>query len=95
MILTGGIVILNTAGQLPHLEQEREEVRNLLTEAKTFWLKLARKSKQLMCPIINNGHEMYEVHGDYRRLYRQCLFCEKQSRGWDLTRERPHLRRVK
>lgn len=48
-------------------------------------LRLRRRIRQIFCPIINGGHEMYRAYSD-DRIFHQCLLCGKESIGWKIDR---------
>jgi hypothetical protein len=54
--------------------------------------RLRRKARQLVCTVVNGGHELYRARTD-TKLYQQCLLCGYETPGWTIDRRdrRLHL----
>jgi hypothetical protein len=55
-------------------------------------VRVRRKSRHLLCTVINGGHELYRARTD-TRLFQQCLLCGYETPGWTIDRRdrRLHL----
>ena len=62
------------------------------TAFKQAMSRLRRKTRHLMCSVINGGHELYRARTD-TKLYQQCLLCGYETPGWTIDRadRRLHL----
>ena len=54
--------------------------------------RLRRKARQMICTVVNGGHELYRAHTD-TKIYQQCLLCGYETPGWTVDRRdrRLHL----
>jgi hypothetical protein len=54
--------------------------------------RLRRKTRQMLCTVVNGGHELYRARTD-TKLYQQCLLCGYETTGWTIDRRdrRLHL----
>jgi len=55
-------------------------------------MRLRRKARQVVCTVVNGGHELYRARTD-TKLYQQCLLCGYETTGWTIDRRdrRLHL----
>ena len=62
------------------------------TAFKQAMARLRRKTRQVMCTVVNGGHELYRARTD-TKLYQQCLLCGYETNGWTIDRadRRLHL----
>ena len=65
---------------------------DVLTAFKQLMSRLRRKSRYVLCTIVNGGHELYRARTD-TKLYQQCLLCGYETHGWTIDRRdrRLHL----
>ena len=65
---------------------------DVLTAFKQLMSRLRRKSRHVLCTIVNGGHELYRARTD-TKLYQQCLLCGYETHGWTIDRRdrRLHL----
>ena len=65
---------------------------DVTTAFKQAMAKLRRKTRHLMCTVINGGHELYRARTD-TKLFQQCLLCGYETTGWTIDRrdKRLHL----
>jgi hypothetical protein len=65
---------------------------DVLTAFKYLMSRLRKKSRQMLCAVVNGGHELYRAHTD-TKLYQQCLLCGYETHGWSIDRRdrRLHL----
>jgi hypothetical protein len=65
---------------------------DVLTAFKQVMSRLRRKSRQVLCTVVNGGHELYRARTD-TKLYQQCLLCGYETHGWTIDRRdrRLHL----
>ena len=57
------------------------------------WLsRVRRKTRYLLCTVINGGHELYRARTD-TKLFQQCILCGYETTGWTIDRRdrRLHL----
>lgn len=54
--------------------------------------RLRRKTRHILCTVVNGGHELYRARTD-TKLYQQCLLCGYETPGWTIDRRdrRLHL----
>ena len=54
--------------------------------------RIRRKARQVLCTVVNGGHELYREHTD-TKIYQQCLLCGYETHGWTIDRRdrRLHL----
>jgi hypothetical protein len=54
--------------------------------------RLRRKTRHILCTVVNGGHELYRARTD-TKLYQQCLLCGYETNGWTIDRRdrRLHL----
>ena len=54
--------------------------------------RLRRKVRQILCTVVNGGHELYRARTE-TKLYQQCLLCGYETPGWTIDRRdrRLHL----
>lgn len=59
---------------------------------KQLMSRMRRKTRSLMCTVLNGGHELYRARSE-NRLYQQCLLCGHETHGWTIDRRdrRLHL----
>ena len=59
---------------------------------KVAMTRLRRKARQVICTVVNGGHELYRARTD-TRIYQQCLLCGYETHGWTIDRRdrRLHL----
>ena len=71
------------------LVTESVDVDSALKQAVT---RLRRKARQMVCTVVNGGHELYRARTD-TKLYQQCLLCGYETPGWTIDRRdrRLHL----
>lgn len=55
--------------------------------------RLRRKTRQVVCTIVNGGHELYRARTD-TKLYQQCLLCGYETQGWTIDRRDRQLHLV-
>jgi len=62
------------------------------TAFKNAITRLRRKARQVVCTVVNGGHELYRARTD-TKLYQQCLLCGYETHGWTIDRRdrRLHL----
>jgi hypothetical protein len=62
------------------------------TAFKHAMVRLRRKTRELLCTVVNGGHELYRARTD-TKLYQQCLLCGYETPGWTIDRRdrRLHL----
>jgi hypothetical protein len=63
------------------------------TALKKAVARLRRKGRQLVCTVVNGGHELYRAHTD-TKLYQQCVLCGYETHGWTIDRRDRRLRLV-
>lgn len=65
---------------------------DVLTAFKQGMARLRRKSRHLLCTVVNGGHELYRARTD-TKLYQECLLCGYETPGWTIDRRdrRLHL----
>lgn len=65
---------------------------DVVTTFKQMMSRLRKKTRQVLCTIINGGHELYRARTD-TKLYQQCLLCGYETNGWTIDRRdrRLHL----
>ena len=65
---------------------------DVVTAFKQMMSRLRRKTRHVMCTVINGGHELYRARTD-TKLYQQCLLCGYETHGWTIDRRdrRLHL----
>ena len=65
---------------------------DVLTAFKQVMSRLGRKTRHVLCSVINGGHELYRARTD-TKLYQQCLLCGYETHGWTIDRRdrRLHL----
>lgn len=79
-----------------HFEQvdseEREVIREIvanvgdgLSTVRKFVSKVPKKVRQLLCPVISGGHELYRARTD-TKMYQKCLLCGYETKGWTIDR---------
>jgi hypothetical protein len=68
------------------------ETVDLATGFKQMMSRLRRKTRQILCTVINGGHELYRARTD-TKLYQECLLCGYETHGWTIDRRdrRLHL----
>jgi hypothetical protein len=62
------------------------------TGFKQMMVRLRRKTRQVLCVVLNGGHELYRARTD-TKLYQECLLCGHETTGWTIDRRdrRLHL----
>jgi hypothetical protein len=55
--------------------------------------RLRRKTRQVVCTVVNGGHELYRARTD-TKLYQQCLLCGYETHGWTIDRRDRQLHLV-
>ena len=60
---------------------------------KQMMSRVRRKTRTLMCSVINGGHELYRARTD-TRMYQQCLLCGHETPGWTIDRRDRRLQLV-
>lgn len=50
----------------------------------------ARMIRSLLCLALNGEHEFYLVR-TRTRIFRRCLICCHETRGWDVNPDRPPI----
>jgi hypothetical protein len=65
---------------------------DVLTAFKQVLSRLGKKTRHVLCSVINGGHELYRARTD-TKLYQQCLLCGYETHGWTIDRRdrRLHL----
>jgi hypothetical protein len=65
---------------------------DLVTTFKQMMSRLRKKTRQMLCTVVNGGHELYRARTD-TKLYQQCLLCGYETNGWTIDRRdrRLHL----
>jgi hypothetical protein len=65
---------------------------DVVTTFKQMMSRLRKKSRQVLCSVVNGGHELYRARTD-TKLYQQCLLCGYETNGWTIDRRdrRLHL----
>lgn len=65
---------------------------DVVTAFKQMMSRVGRKTRQILCTVVNGGHELYRARTD-TRLYQQCLLCGYETHGWTIDRRdhRLHL----
>lgn len=65
---------------------------DVVTAFKQMMSRLGRKTRHVLCTVINGGHELYRARTD-TKLYQQCLLCGYETHGWTIDRRdrRLHL----
>jgi len=65
---------------------------DVVTTWKQWLVRMRRKTRQVLCTVINGGHELYRARTD-TKLYQQCLLCGYETHGWTIDRRdrRLHL----
>jgi hypothetical protein len=59
---------------------------------KQMMSRMRTRTRQVLCTVINGGHELYRARTD-TKLYQQCLLCGYETHGWTIDRRdrRLHL----
>ena len=52
---------------------------------KQMMSRVRRKTRSVVCSVVNGGHELYRARTD-TRLYQQCLLCGHETPGWTIDR---------
>jgi len=60
---------------------------------KQMMSRVRRKTRSVVCSVVNGGHELYRARTD-TRLYQQCLLCGHETPGWTIDRRDRHLQLV-
>ena len=60
---------------------------------KQMMSRVRRKTRSLVCSVVNGGHELYRARTD-TRLYQQCLLCGHETPGWTIDRRDRHVQLV-
>jgi hypothetical protein len=65
---------------------------DVTTAFRQMMSRLRKKTRQLLCTVVNGGHELYRARSE-TRLYQQCLLCGYETHGWTIDRRdrRLHL----
>lgn len=65
---------------------------DIATAFKQMMSRLRKKTRQILCTVVNGGHELYRARTD-TKLYQQCLLCGYETNGWTIDRRdrRLHL----
>ena len=65
---------------------------DLVTTFKQLMSRMRVKTRQVLCTVVNGGHELYRARTD-TKLYQQCLLCGYETHGWTIDRRdrRLHL----
>ena len=66
---------------------------DIATGFKQWMSRMRRKTRSLMCTVINGGHELYRARTD-NKLYQQCLLCGHETNGWTIDRADRRLQLV-
>jgi hypothetical protein len=60
---------------------------------KQMMSRVRRKTRTVVCSVINGGHELYRARTD-TRMYQQCLLCGHETPGWTIDRRDRRLQLV-
>ena len=62
------------------------------TAFKQAMARLRKKTRHMLCTVVNGGHELYRARTD-TKLYQECLLCGYETPGWTIDRRdrRLHL----
>lgn len=65
---------------------------DVFTAFKQMMSRLRKRTRQLLCTVVNGGHELYRARTD-TKLYQECLLCGYETHGWTIDRRdrRLHL----
>lgn len=65
---------------------------DLATTLKQMMSRMRRKTRHLLCTVVNGGHELYRARTE-TKLYQECLLCGYETAGWTIDRRdrRLHL----
>ena len=68
------------------------ESEDIATTLKQMMSRLRKKTREILCLVVNGGHELYRARTD-TKLYQQCLLCGYETNGWTIDRRdhRLHL----
>ena len=66
---------------------------DLATTFKQIMSRMRVKTRQVLCTVVNGGHELYRARTD-TKLYQQCLLCGHETSGWTIDRRDRRLRLV-
>jgi hypothetical protein len=68
------------------------ETEDVAPAFKQWMSRMRRKTRSLVCTVINGGHELYRARTE-TKLYQQCLLCGHETQGWQIERRdyRLHL----
>ena len=62
------------------------------TALKQAMARLRKKTRHLLCTVVNGGHELYRARTE-TKIYQECLLCGYETHGWTIDRRdrRLHL----
>jgi hypothetical protein len=65
---------------------------DVATAFKQMMSRLRKRTRQVLCTVVNGGHELYRARTD-TKLYQQCILCGYETHGWTIDRRdrRLHL----
>jgi hypothetical protein len=65
---------------------------DITTAFRQMMSRLRKKTRQLLCTVVNGGHELYRARTD-TKIFQQCLLCGYETHGWTIDRRdrRLHL----